>query len=74
MTLILELSPEMEARLTAEAVKQGLTLSQYALQKLIASSENPTEKTASDKYSEEWSEEDLHDFTAESWNYHEAAC
>ena len=37
MTLTLELSPELEARLEEEAEKHGLSLQEYALQKLTDS-------------------------------------
>lgn len=37
MTLTLELPPEVEARLGTEAEQQGLTLTEYALQKLLSS-------------------------------------
>ena len=37
MTLTLELPPEVEAKLGTEAKQQGLTLAEYALQKLLFS-------------------------------------
>ena len=37
MTLTLELPPEVEAKLGIEAEQQGLTLTEYALQKLMFS-------------------------------------
>lgn len=48
MTLRLELPPDVEALLTKEAEKEGLTLPEYALRKLMESPEVLQKETAAD--------------------------
>lgn len=44
MTLTIELTPEQESRLKAEAERSGLPLPQYALQRLVGISYTPTDE------------------------------
>ena len=63
MTLILELTPEQEAELQAQADRKGLPLHDFALQRLvgmprISGSGMDAENTALLRLLQEWDEED----------------
>jgi len=65
MTLTLELTPKEETQLQEKARRAGLAPVDL-LRQLVVAAEKPYDPTTDPRYSDEWTDEDMRDFTAAS--------